>query len=748
MDGEDLERLTLEYLRAAAGEWRSLETGGAPIPLTDVYVLLEVVKRPDPRPLEPRPDLAPLPERLEHAGPSPPPQAQRAGDGDEAPVPLSRALREARHLVLLGEPGAGKTTTLQYIALWFAVRAGAAQAVSPYDRAQAGSPRHSLQTDLGIDEPCIPVRLDLRTLAGKLPATGAVLEEALAGEVDRFLRKGLETAQALVQAWRDSGRLLPLLDGLDEVPEGQREEVRSEVTRFARSPDGSRCRVVVTSRIAGYAFLGGDFKEFTLKPFQGEEARGYLAHWLAALRPARRREEAEREADRLLEEMRRTALRRLTDNPLLLRMAAELYAEKGEIARSRAELYRRWVEEEAWERARKRGAQEREKGAALDRLEEFAWALQNGLEEPELSEEEQQLLRDRLGLLVRLDSRLVFAHRTFQEYFAARRLARAWEENRPGAWAFLRPRLHLPDWREPLLILAGELEGPDAADLIRRVERAHRGLGESALYECYLRRDLLLALHLAGEARDLPAETRERLLARARRMWIRRGTTRDLKVALVRAAGALPSADALPALIGALEDENDWVRRAAAEALGGIGDRGAVPALIGALKDEKADVRQAAAGALGGIGDPRAVPALIGALKDEKADVRRAAVGALGGILGGIRPAAEVKERREQAALLRRTARALYRIRRWDEVYDPLRATLEKLEALTLRYWGTPSPLSWPRLWRGWPAGRGGLWPWGSSQPWWVFSASSSAQRGNCSRIRRKPSCGRIRTGC
>jgi|GEM_PF-3495977 len=65
--------LTLNYLKAAAEEWRSLEADGAHIPLTDVFVLLEALERPKPRPTESTPDLAALEERLEHAGGAPTP---------------------------------------------------------------------------------------------------------------------------------------------------------------------------------------------------------------------------------------------------------------------------------------------------------------------------------------------------------------------------------------------------------------------------------------------------------------------------------------------------------------------------------------------------------------------------------------------------------------------------------------------------------------------------------------------------
>ncbi len=89
-------------------------------------------------------------------------------------------------------------------------------------------------------------------------------------------------------------------------------------------------------------------------------------------------------------------------------------------------------------------------------------------------------------------------------------------------------------------------------------------------------------------------------------------------------------------LIGQLKDEDELVRRDAAEALGMIGPEAApaVEALIEALKDEVAQVRRDAAWALGKIG-PAAAPAveaLIEALKDESVFVRRAAAAVLGRI--------------------------------------------------------------------------------------------------------------------
>jgi NLR family CARD domain-containing protein 3 len=105
--------------------------------------------------------------------------------------------------------------------------------------------------------------------------------------------------------------------------------------------------------------------------------------------------------------------------------------------------------------------------------------------------------------------------------------------------------------------------------------------------------------------------------------------------ALAQVGQADPQA-VIPALLEALKDEWDNVREAAAEALGQVGQadpQAVIPALLEALKDENSFVKKAAAEALGQVGhaDPQAViPALFEALKDKKGWVRIAAAEALG----------------------------------------------------------------------------------------------------------------------
>ncbi len=635
MNLADLEH---SYLHRVERAWATLEEG---VPLEQVYVMLEAVRRERRGPLHSPGDLPEeARERLERAGLT---SKERGEQGEESqkppqPVPVGQALQEAPFLVILGEPGAGKTTTLQFIGLCFA-------------RRDEGWP----QERLGFDEDRIPVRLDLRVLAeglGKDKWESPRLKHALAEEIAGHLQDPQDRAYFLLESWWESGRLLVLLDGLDEVTT-HRDVTVEEIRRFARAAQDRGNRVVVTSRPAGYTARGEPFREYTLKPFRDvEEARPFLEHWLQVLAPDRKAEAPARAEALLAVLQERPALRNLVTNPLILRLAVVAYLKEGKVAHSRAGLYEAYLED-LWDRAvRYRGAPVEWKDAVFAALEELAWRMHMEGARDEGSvvaalaaeqdtargEEMLQVVRERMGLVVRVGDLYAFSHTTFQEYFVSRRLHRAWEANREGDWRFLRPRLHLPAWREPLLLLAGSLDEKDVG---------------------------------AAEAIVFP-----------------RGINR------LRMYPLCPSRWHLTRII----------RSRAFKAIVPLGFR-AVPHLLRALGDEDWRVREAAAEALGKIGDPQAVPHLIQALGDE--DVRWAAAEALGHML----PEPDVLRRGDETkrtawfTRLHRIVRAVQKMALVDEdVAGLLAAAQVRLEALEARKDDdpfAPPPPTWQERARG-----------------------------------------------
>jgi HEAT repeat protein len=637
----EIDDLTERYLRAVADDWQylTITTRGDDrrLPLEGVFFMLQARPRPQPRPTDPPlPDIESTEQRLADAGDLDPRDMLRTADQENdrrsgapktaeppPPVPLDTVMQTDEHLAILGEPGAGKSTALQFIGLCYA-------------RVAAGQAVHHLT----VNRPAIPILLRLQVSASTI--VRSTLRTALCAEIQSRLQCQDEDANRLFDAWRQSPGLLVLLDGLDEVPADLRQSVREQIERSAHSRIG---RVILTSRPAGFLALGG-LQEYTLKPFADadQEALPYLKGWLRVLKPEWPAQQVAEKAQSLIEQMQASAaLRRLLNNPLLLRLSAQHFVATGAIARNRADLYRQWVEE-AWDRARQRGAAEQDKQQYLTALQALAWhmhtggdtsaaALQTALRNAGLAADDHTAadllhrLREQTGLLARLSEahtdRYLFSHMTLREYLVAMRLLNAWRRDARCTRRFLKLRLHLPAWREPLALLAGLLDEADAQRLLTWIMRAR------SPEERHLHRDLLLAAKLAVES-GYAQVMRGMLVPRLLRVLRSRRVGQSVRAAAARALGQI-GAPAVPGLLAALRDA-DWnARLAAAEALGEIGDAAAVPGLLAALRDASLYVREAAAKALGEIGAP-AVPGLLAALRDADWNARLAAAEALGEI--------------------------------------------------------------------------------------------------------------------
>jgi len=216
-------------------------------------------------------------------------------------------------IVLLGDPGAGKSTLAVYLTLALA-------------HLTAGDDSIDDWRALGALARCLPVLLELRSYA----ARGE--DRLFLDEIER--KSSLERRQGmprrLLQPYLEQGgAALVIFDGLDEVfDRGQREGIKRQIKQFAADYPG--VRVIVTSRLTGYEpdqsiFAPEDgWKHYTLQDLEPKQVDDFVGQFYRAIYP-KNRAEAERLTAQLLTGVAGSpAIAELASNPMLLTALALL----------------------------------------------------------------------------------------------------------------------------------------------------------------------------------------------------------------------------------------------------------------------------------------------------------------------------------------------------------------------------------------------------------------------------------------
>lgn len=344
-------------------------------------------------------------------------------------------------IVLLGDPGLGKSTLLKKLLLHWAENQ-----VRP-----------------------LAVFLELRRVVDQF-ANAQFLE---------YLEHGSEQTCCLPRAELDqhlrANASLLLFDGLDEVTPGLRAIAIESIIRFA--DDYPLCRVIVTTRINGYnvgsthpeRFRDAGFEQYTLQDFQDSEIHEFIRLWHnEAFTDVLERKRFRIRLEKAVRQSR--TIRELAANPLLLTMMAIL-SRNQDLPRDRARLYERcaelllksWDLEKCPEKNDRTGALDIKDKLGPDQkmriLEQVAAAMEEsptGLSANLISEDRLReivvtaleslavlqpwsvaedliwMLRERNFMLAYLgDREYGFIHRTFLEYFSARNLKYRLEKLRP-----------------------------------------------------------------------------------------------------------------------------------------------------------------------------------------------------------------------------------------------------------------------------------------------------------------------------
>ena len=431
--------------------------------------------------------------------------------------PLRSALEQLnrqQRLVLQGDPGSGKSTFVNFVALCLAGEALKDEQANlrhltaplPDEEGEDGKKRQPWR-----HRALLPVPVVLRDFAATgLPERGEATAETLWTFIAQELK---EACQAECVEWlrhelRERGGLL-LLDGLDEVPEAERrrEQVKRAVEAFAQS--FGNCRILVTSRTYAYQNQGWrlqGFAEATLAPFSDGQIRRFVARWYELTADLGRlpKPDATGRAELLKRAIfNRPTLHELAHRPLLLTLMASLHAwRSGDLPDKREALYYETVDLllNRWEQRLVRRDEQGRYHCIQPSLAEYlktdkdqvravleALAFEAHRAQPELAGTADiaekdlvyrlfdlrndpdanpkrlvEYLRDRAGLLYpRGIGVYTFPHRSFQEYLAACYLT---DEDYPEQIADL-TRDEPNRWREVALLAGAKAARGTAASL-------------------------------------------------------------------------------------------------------------------------------------------------------------------------------------------------------------------------------------------------------------------------------------------
>ncbi len=246
----------------------------------------------------------------------------------QEPIELAQAL--SNHLLIVGEPGAGKSILLRWLAVTFAeARQREPDRLGPV----ADADRLPVLVELGHLQDSY-----LKSVGGETPTWHQYLPEYLTDQ-----QAFTNTPPELLTRALADGRCLLLFDGLDEIADRQ---VRAGIARsLAELPShfpGNR--VIIGSRPAGVSESEGvlhplQFHRCQIERFTSENVQRFFHFWYAldrGLTPERQREDAEA----LYAKVQATpAIMQLATTPLLSTILVLIWRNERDLPERQVELY-------------------------------------------------------------------------------------------------------------------------------------------------------------------------------------------------------------------------------------------------------------------------------------------------------------------------------------------------------------------------------------------------------------------------
>ncbi|MEH1826524.1 MAG: NACHT domain-containing NTPase [Nostoc sp.] len=225
-------------------------------------------------------------------------------------VPGLEAVEKYPKLMILGKPGAGKTTFLKYLAI---------QCIEGEFQGN-----------------CVPLFVTLKDFAEALNKPG-LLEYISESAVNHVSATGniLETQFiASIQDVITHGKVLLLLDGLDEVREEDNSRILKEIRDFSDCFPNNH--FVMTCRIAAREYTFEKFTEVEVADFDDEQIDNFTTNWF------KNKAIKSESFIKLLKDNNR--IQELAISPLLLTLLCLAFEESGDFPANRSELYKEGID--------------------------------------------------------------------------------------------------------------------------------------------------------------------------------------------------------------------------------------------------------------------------------------------------------------------------------------------------------------------------------------------------------------------
>jgi hypothetical protein len=369
------------------------------------------------------------------------------------PIAGDKVLEKDNNLMVVGKPGAGKTTYLQHIVIKC--------------------------NDELLQPHRIPVLIKLRDFV----KDGQRFEYCLKCYLCWQWRLSKDDTERVLK----DGKALILLDGLDEVTGTDGEALVEQIEYFARTYPQNQ--LIVTSRTQPQELGFGYFEYVEVDNFNKAQVQDFAYRWFEAI--ASSTQEGQEKAKQFLDQLylpEHHQIRELAITPILLSLTCSVFYYRGKFYSQRSKLYQEAIELllERWDKERRIERDEIYQELSPERKQQLLCYLaatnftkpkyyilfaQDEIEDCIASylncsrQDSKAVLRameKQHGLLIkRAQGFWSFSHLTFQEYFAAKWFC---DHAARDGWGNLVKHITKTRWREVFWLAVEMAKSPDSAD--------------------------------------------------------------------------------------------------------------------------------------------------------------------------------------------------------------------------------------------------------------------------------------------